>query len=146
MQEKIKPSNEPPHRKSWGLTSNIQPQVCHNRMAMLNRNLLPFSTQYVLCLTAWNSMHIYVRAFGPNLSPFQQIFGNKTWILSHKNNTHQAKLANQGTPGVWVGYMEGCPTGTYQIFIPKQKILFWPGRWLSYRSPTESILRLKNLS
>ena len=36
MQVKIKPLNEPANRKGWGLTASIQPQVCHNRMAMSN--------------------------------------------------------------------------------------------------------------
>ena len=40
---------------------------------------------------------------------------------SYRDNTHQAKLANQGTPGIWVGYAEGHPTGTYQAFNPKTK-------------------------
>ena len=38
-----------------------------------------------------------------------------------KDNTHQAKLANQGTPGIWVGYAKNHPTGTYWIFNPKTK-------------------------
>ena len=50
-----------------------------------------------------------------NLSPFQLFFGKgKRSILSqmkkfgemcittYKDNTHWAKLANQGTPGIWV--------------------------------------------
>ena len=42
-------------------------------------------------------------------------------------NTHWAKLANRGTPSIWVGYAENHPTGTYRIFNPKTKqiILTW---------------------
>ena len=40
----------PASRKSWGWSSNIQPQVSHNIMAMLNKNLLPFSTSYVCAM------------------------------------------------------------------------------------------------
>ena len=43
------------------------------------------------------------------------------------DNTHQAKLANQGSPGIWVGYTKNHPTSTYQIFNPKTKNYFDPG-------------------
>ena len=49
-------------------------------------------------------------------------------------------------PSIWIGYVEGHPMGTYQIFDQKQKRLIWPRMWLSYRSPTMSIPRMKNLS
>ena len=42
-------------------------------------------------------------------------------IASFKDNTHQAKLANRGTPGIWVGYAENHPACTYRIFNPKTK-------------------------
>ena len=42
-------------------------------------------------------------------------------IAAFKDNTYWAKLANQGTPGIWVGYAENHPTGTYRIFNPKTK-------------------------
>ena len=42
-------------------------------------------------------------------------------ITTYRDNTNQAKLANQGTPGIWVGYPEGHPTGIYQVFNPKTK-------------------------
>ena len=38
-------------QKVLGLTSSIQPQVHHNKMAMLKENLLPFSTGYIPCST-----------------------------------------------------------------------------------------------
>ena len=48
-------------------------------------------------------------------------------IINYKDNSHQAKLTNQDTPGIWDGYKEGHPTGTCQIFNPKIKkiILTW---------------------
>ena len=36
-------------------------------------------------------------------------------ITIYRDNTHKAKLANQGTPGIWVGYAEDNPTGTYWV-------------------------------
>ena len=42
-------------------------------------------------------------------------------IVTFKDNTHRAKLAYQGTPGIWIGYAKNYPTGTYQIFNPKTK-------------------------
>ena len=68
------------------------------------------------------------------LSPFQQFFGKEKqnvlmvmqkigemFIATFKDNTHQAKLAKQGTLRIWVGYAENHPTSTYQIFNPKKK-------------------------
>ena len=40
-------------------------------------------------------------------------------IATYKDNSHQAKLANHGTPCNQVGYAEGHPTNAYQIFIEK---------------------------
>ena len=69
-----------------------------------------------------------------SLSQFQHFFGKgksnvlmsmkkfgEMCIATFKDNTHRAKLANQGTPGIWVGYAENHPTGTYRIFNPKTK-------------------------
>ena len=42
-------------------------------------------------------------------------------IFTYKDNTHWAKLYNQGTPDIWVGYAEGNPTGSYWIFQPQDK-------------------------
>ena len=42
-------------------------------------------------------------------------------ITMYRNNTHQAKLANHGSPGIQVSYADGHPTGTYQVFNPKTK-------------------------
>ena len=41
-------------------------------------------------------------------------------IATYKDNSHQAKLANHGTPSIWVSYAED-NTGTYWIFNPKTK-------------------------
>ena len=49
-----------------------------------------------------------------------QKFG-KMCIATLKDNTHWSKLANRGTPSIWVGYAENHPAGTYQIFNPKTK-------------------------
>ena len=48
-------------------------------------------------------------------------------ITTYKDNTHAAKLANCGTPSIWVGFTENHLAGTYQIFNPKTKkiILTW---------------------
>ena len=59
-----------------------------------------------------------------NLSPFHQCFGKgfgEMSITTYKDNTQQAKLANRGTPGIWVDYAEGHPTSTHQVFNPKTK-------------------------
>ena len=42
-------------------------------------------------------------------------------ITTNKDNTHQVKLANHGTPGIWVSYAENHPAVTYRIFNPKTK-------------------------
>ena len=42
-------------------------------------------------------------------------------IATFKDNIHRAKLANRRTPGIWVGYADNHPTGTYRIFNPKTK-------------------------
>ena len=49
-----------------------------------------------------------------------QKFG-EIFIATFKDNIHQAKLANCGTPSIWVGYIKNHPAGTYQIFNPKTK-------------------------
>ena len=42
-------------------------------------------------------------------------------ITTYSNSTHQDKLANWSTTGMWVGYTDGHPNGTYQVFNPKTK-------------------------
>ena len=49
-----------------------------------------------------------------------QKFG-EMFLATYKDSTHQAKLANCGTPGIWVSYAQNHPAGTYQILNPKQK-------------------------
>ena len=134
MQAKIKPLIEPANRKGWGSTLSIQPQVYLNKMGALGRNSLPFSTRYTMLnsgkFTAYLQSGLWAEAVNaamllknnlitPNrtLSPFQQFFGKgkksiqalmqkfgEICIITFKDNTHWAKLANQGTPRIWVGY------------------------------------------
>ena len=52
-----------------------------------------------------------------------QNFG-EMYITMNRDNTHQAKSANQGTPGIWVGYAEHQPNCTFWVFNPKIKRLF----------------------
>ena len=72
-----------------------------------------------------------------NLSPFQQFFGKgKKSILSSMqkfgemcvttnwDNSHCAKLANHGTPGIWVGYADSTPLVNTRYSIPRLKRLF----------------------
>ena len=40
-------------------------------------------------------------------------------ITTNRNNTDQDKVANQGTPGVWVGYADGHCTGINGYSIPR---------------------------
>ena len=42
-------------------------------------------------------------------------------IVTYKDNSHQAKLANQRTSGIWVGDNENHSTSTYWIFNTKTK-------------------------
>ena len=55
-----------------------------------------------------------------------QKFGERC-IATYKDNFYWTKLANPGTPIIWVGYTEDHLAGTYQIFNPKFKkiILTW---------------------
>ena len=67
-----------------------------------------------------------------DLSPFQQIFRNrkrsilpsvqkfsKICIITHCGSSQQVKLVNQGTPGIWVGFVDGHPVDTNGILNPK---------------------------
>ena len=47
-------------------------------------------------------------------------------IITYKDNTHWAKLANHGALGICVGYADGHPSDTCQVFNSKTKkiILF----------------------
>ena len=92
------------------------------------------------------------------LSPFQQFFGKgkkndltsmqkfgEMCIATYKDNNHWAKLANCGTPGIWVGYAKNYPLVHTGFSTQKPKKIFWPGTWLSYKRPMVSIPRTKNL-
>ena len=111
--------------------------------------------------TANTAMHLDNNLITPhiNLSPFQQFFEKgKRSILSsmqkfcdmciptYRDNTHWAKLASQGTPGIWVGYAEGHLTGTYGVFNPKIKKVILTGDVTFLQKPVVSLPRLKNLS
>ena len=54
-------------QEGLGFTLNIKPQVCHNRMAALNKNLLPFLIGYMLCSMVGNSPQTYVTDYGLKL-------------------------------------------------------------------------------
>ena len=70
------------------------------------------------------------------LSPFQQFFGKEKrstlsliqtigemCITTYRENTNWAKLAHSGAPGILVGYTDGHPIGTYQVFNLKTKTI-----------------------
>ena len=42
-------------------------------------------------------------------------------VITQWNKFHHAKLANHGTPGIWLGYTDDHPTSAYQVFNPKAK-------------------------
>ena len=90
-----------------------------------------------LCAEAVNTAMLLKNNFitqNRTLSPFEQFFGKgkkhvltsmqkfgEMCITTYKDNTHWAKLANCGTPGVWVGCAKNHPYGTNQIYNPKTK-------------------------
>ena len=49
-----------------------------------------------------------------------QKFG-EMYIATYQDNSYHAKLANYGTPSIWVGYYDGNPNGTYLVFSLKTK-------------------------
>ena len=144
---------KPSNRKGQGWTLNILPQVCHDKMDASNKfhsflqwgmhqwqkfNAFPWNSLWAE--TASTTMLLKNNLLNPNrtLSPFHQFFGKgKRSILSsmqkfgeicvttHRVSSYCAKLANRGTPGIWVGYADGHLTGTYRVFCPKiKKIIF----------------------
>ena len=102
--------------------------------AMLNSGKFTDFLQIGLWAEAANTaMLLEKNLFTPNrtLRPFQHFFGKgKKHVLTsmqnfdemctttYKDNTHQAKLANCGISGIWVGYAENYLTSTYKIFNP----------------------------
>ena len=121
---------------------NIQPQVLCNRNfnhvhAMLNGGKFNAYLQNGLWAEAASTATLLKNNLitpNRNLSPFQQFLGSRKrsilslmqkfgeiCITTYKDETNLAKLAIQGTPGIWVGYTEGHPTGTYWGFNPKTK-------------------------
>ena len=53
-----------------------------------------------------------------------QKFG-KLYITTYIVNFHWTQLANLGVPGIWVGFIEGHPVGTYCVFNPKTKTIIF---------------------
>ena len=129
------------------------PQVCHNRMATLKKittlfnqvhakpntrkfNAFPQNSLWAEATNTTNPSQNNLLTLNRILSSFHQLFGKgkriclwcKTLlkcVITHWENSHFAKLANHGTPSLWVGYHDGHPTSTYCIFNPKaKKILF----------------------
>ena len=128
---------------------NIQPQLCHNRSAMPTKICYPFQTG--TCHAEWWEIQCINTKWPLGKSckchhasqeqpvnseskprPISTIFGKgKISILSlmqkfgkkvyHHLQRYQAKLANQGTPCIWIGYAKGHLTGTKWIFNPKTK-------------------------
>ena len=128
-----------------------RPQVCLNKWACWAQVCYPFQLgichaqqSQIYCLSTKQSLgrsceHCHIPQEPPdhsqkNLKPISTIFGKgkksvltsmqkfgEMCLATYKNNTHQAKLANHGTPSIWVGYAENHPTGTYPIFNPKTK-------------------------
>ena len=43
-------------------------------------------------------------------------------IITYKDNANWAKLVNCGILGIWLGYAENHPTGTYRIVNLQKKI------------------------
>ena len=87
--------------------------------AMLNcRKFNTYLSNGLLAKAANTTMLLKNNLLTPNrnLSPFQKFFGKgkrsilssfgELYIATYRDNTHWAKLANQGTPGIWVGYVE----------------------------------------
>ena len=70
----------------------------------------------------------------PNVCSVQQFFGKgkrnvgslvhkfgEMCITMYRGSSHCTKLANQCTPGTWVGFAEGHPIGTYHVSKPNTK-------------------------
>ena len=143
MQVRIKPLKKPAKRKGWESTLNIQPQVHLTKLVHCAQVCYPIQLGlchaqwwqvYHLpmkrslgrsCNTATLLKNNLIT---PNRtpSPFQQFFGKgkksvltsiqkfgEMCIITYKDITHQAKLDNCGTRGIWVGYAENHPTGTF---------------------------------
>ena len=114
---------------------------------MLNGGIFTTYLQSGLWAEAANSaMLLKNNLIIPNriLSPFQNFFGkmkrnvltsiqkfSEICITTYKDNSHWAKLANHGTPGIWVSYAERHPTSTYKISMPKLKKYLDPGCYFS---------------
>ena len=59
-----------------------------------------------------------------DLSPLQQFWERKErYLVTHHDNLHLAKLASQGTTGIWVDF-SGHPVGTYNMLNQMTQKLF----------------------
>ena len=98
MLENLRISKAPANRKRWVLSSSALPQVLHNKVTMLNRNLLSSSTGYLQCSMvgsfhlAWEMAYelkspvalLKSNIFNPmrDLSPVQWRFGKAKSIIT----------------------------------------------------------------
>ena len=139
MLEIMKILNRCALRKGWTFNLSALCLIFHNKMAKWNENFLPCLIRCMLYLTvgfflflrnglsaamAKTVMLLENNLLTPswNLSPFQ--FWKRKWRLLTLvqdfgcNNSHHAKLANQGTPGIWVSFADGYSVITYHLFSP----------------------------
>ena len=141
------------NRKRWVLSLSTPCQLLLIKMAALNGNILLNVIEYVQYSMVGNFLFfengLWTEAANTNtllennlltltrdLSSFQHLFWKRkinililakkfgeTCISPYHINSHQAKLANQSTRGIWVGFTEGHPFGTYHVFNQKQEKL-----------------------
>ena len=45
---------------------------------------------------------------------------DKMCITMYWDNSQQTQLANQGIPGIWVGFAEDHPVGAYHVYSPEK--------------------------
>ena len=86
----------------WAEVANTS-MLLQNNLIIPNMTLSPFQ-QYL--------------GRGKNVLALMQKFGEMC-IATFKDNTHWAKLANCGTPGIWVGYAENHPCQYIPDFQPQ---------------------------
>ena len=75
------------------------------------------------------SLHQEIKAYFNNLGKGKRsilssvhMFG-EMYITTHHNNLCQARFANFGTLGIWVGFTKGHPGGTHHLLNPKTRTL-----------------------
>ena len=93
-------------------------------------------------------LKINLLTFKRDLSPFQQLFGKKKWSIMSLvqnfgwDNSHQTKLANHGSPNIWVGLTECYSVDTYPVYNHRTKKLVWQKTWLSFTSHMVSVAKI----